>query len=44
MVAAVFVAVDAKLFRGVPGECEESHRGISIMQKHDEGQGLRVQI
>jgi hypothetical protein len=31
MVAAVFVAVDAKLFRDFPGVCEEYHKEISIM-------------
>jgi hypothetical protein len=31
MVAAVFIAVGAKIFRGYPGVCEDCHRGISIM-------------
>jgi hypothetical protein len=31
MVAAVLVADGAKLFRAYPGECEDCHRGISIM-------------
>lgn len=31
MVAAVFVAVDAKLFRANPEVCEECHKGISII-------------
>lgn len=41
MVAALMVAVVAKLFRGLTGVSDECHKGISIILKHDEGQVFR---
>jgi hypothetical protein len=37
MVAAVCLAAGVKLFRGYPVVCEDYHKGISIMLKHDDG-------
>ena len=42
MVAAVLIAVAAKLFMAFPGVCEDCHIVILIRGKHDEGQVFAV--